>query len=480
MALVVGVSACAKDAPVLPSTPSTLTTTQRLQSDLAALLDQPGLRRTTWGVAVESLSSGDRLFERNPGTQLIPGSTMKLVTAAATAAAAGWDYTFETTVAITGPVEEGVLRGDLVIVGTGDPSLEGRAGTSLIAPLLAALREQGIRRIDGRIIGDDNLVEEPRPGLAWSWDDLGVTTGAVAGALNIGENTTRVSVASPREIGAQAMLLLPPDSRDLPLINRTTTGPRGASGVWAEQRPGEHGVTIAGTIAIDQETTTLTVAVGNPTLWAATLVRARLLMSGVEVTGAAVDIDDLQTPLAPVTVILRQRSRPLREIAVPMLKNSINMYADAVLRLATGPGGARTIADGASAAKRQLREWGIPDGAVQPVDGSGLSRFNLATAEALVAVLKQMRDVPAFADALAVAGVDGTLENRMKDTPAAGKVRAKTGSMTNVRSLAGYVTTRDGESLAFAITANNFESGASPVIAAMDQIAVKLAAFSRR
>lgn len=392
----------------------------------------------------------------------------------------GWDYTFETTVAITGPVEDGVLRGDLVIVGTGDPSLEGRAGTSFITPLAAALRDKGITRIDGRIIGDDNLVEEPRPGLAWSWDDLGVPTGAVAGALNIGENATRVSVASPRQLGAQAMLLLPPDSRDLPLINRTTTGPRGSPGVWAEQRPGEHGVTIAGTIAIDQETTTLTVAVGNPTLWAAMLVRARLLMSGVEVTGAAVDIDDLQTPPTPVMVIIRHRSRPLRDITVPMLKNSINMYADAVLRLATGSGGARTIADGVSAAKRQLRDWGIPDGAIQPVDGSGLSRFNLATAEALVAVLKQMRDVQAFRDALAVAGVDGTLENRMKDTPAAGTVRAKTGSMTNVRSLAGYVTTRDGETLAFAMTANNFEGGAAPVTAAIDQMVVTLAAFSRR
>jgi D-alanyl-D-alanine carboxypeptidase/D-alanyl-D-alanine-endopeptidase (penicillin-binding protein 4) len=203
-------------------------------------------------------------------------------------------------------------------------------------------------------------------------------------------------------------------------------------------------------------------------------------MSGIDVTGEAVDVDDLPVPPTPVTVILRHRSRPLRDITVPMLKNSINMYADAILRLATGPGGSRAMADGAMAERRLLQSWDIPDGAIQPVDGSGLSRFNLATAGALVGVLTRMRDTPEFVGALPIAGVDGTLAGRMKDAPAAGNVRAKTGTMTNVRAVAGYATTRDGDTLAFAVIANNFESGAGPVTAAMDQIVVTLAAFSRR
>lgn len=415
----------------------------------------------------------------NPGTLLIPGSTLKIVTAATAAAAVGWDYRFETTAAITGPVEGGVLRGDLVLIGTGDPSLEGRGGNNFTAALISALRDNQIARIEGRVIGDDNMVEEPRPGLAWSWDDLGVPTGAVAGALNFRENVARVSVAHG-EIGGPTRLLVAPDLTDLPLINRSMTGPRGSPGVWAEQRPGESALTIAGTMAVNQEVTDLSVAVGNPTLWTARMVRNRLVMAGIDVNGPAVDIDDLQEPPTQTAVVFRYRSRPLTDIVIPMLKNSINMYADAVLRLATGPGGLRTIADGVAAEKRQLRDWGIPDGTIQPVDGSGLSRFDIVTADALVAVLTQMRDVQPLVEALPVAGVDGTLENRMKNTSAANNARAKTGSMTNVRSLAGFVTTKDGETLAFAIIANNFEGSPATVTNAIDQMVVRLAAFSRR
>jgi serine-type D-Ala-D-Ala carboxypeptidase/endopeptidase (penicillin-binding protein 4) len=160
-----------------------------------------------------------------------------------------------------------------------------------------------------------------------------------------------------------------------------------------------------------------------------------------------------------------------------MLKSSINMYAEAVLRLATGPEGRRETQPAIAAAGTQLSTWGIASDAVRLADGSGLSRHNLITADALVAVLRRVASP--LIHALPIAGVDGSLALRMRGTPAAGRVRAKTGSLTAVRSLAGYVVTADGEPLVFAILANNYEGPSAGVVATIDAIVVRLASFSR-
>jgi D-alanyl-D-alanine carboxypeptidase/D-alanyl-D-alanine-endopeptidase (penicillin-binding protein 4) len=276
---------------------------------------------------------------------------------------------------------------------------------------------------------------------------------------------------------------MPTDAGDVVLNRSSTAKARSPQTLWAEQRPGEAGLTIAGAIAADAMSATLTVAVGNPTLWFARFVRARLIAAGIGVEGPAVDVDDLAAPPARAEMLLSHRSRALADIVQAMLKNSINMYAEAILWLATGPAGPRTTAEAIAAERRQLRAWGVAEGAVQIADGSGLSRFDVIAPEALLTVLQQFFAQGAaspFIQALPIAGVDGTLAERMKGTPAAGNARAKTGSMTNVRSLTGYVTTADGEPLAFAILANNFEAGGAAVTATIDRIVVRLASFSRR
>jgi len=135
---------------------------------------------------VHSLDRNERLFELQPGTLLVPASVAKLAVVATAAEAVGWNYQFETTLRVTGPIRDGVLTGDLLIVGSGDPTIGGRAGDDL-SGWLAAVQAAGIRRIDGRIIGDDNEIEEPRPQLAWAWDDIGYPAGALFGALNYAE-----------------------------------------------------------------------------------------------------------------------------------------------------------------------------------------------------------------------------------------------------------------------------------------------------
>ncbi len=432
---------------------------------------------------MQSLERGDRLFELNPRSLLVPASSLKLVTAALAGAAVGWDYTFETTAAITGPVENGGLQGDLIITGTGDPTLLGRAGGDYATSLLSALKGHGVTTIAGRVIGNDDLVDEPRPGYSWSWDDLGFPFGAVSGGLNIAENVIQVTVSPGASQGEPAVITLPPEAGNLFVENRTeTAAAKSERTLWPEHRPGKAGLTLFGTIAIDAKPTVLMVAALNPTLSFARFIRARLLAAGIQVHGAAADADDLKERLPPGTVIHVERSRPLSDIVKAMQKDSINLYADALLRLATGPAGTRSTPAALIAAKQQLEAWDIAADAAQIEDGSGLSRRNVIAPEALLAILQRHYD-PAgtspFVQALPIAGVDGTLGDRMKGTAAEGNAKAKTGTMTNIRALAGYVRTQDGEPLAFVIIVNNFEGKPTDVIASIDRLVVRLASFSR-
>lgn len=477
---------CAKPpAPVARTAAPPVNPIQQLQIDVDALVDQPGHQRGLWGIAVHSLARNERLYERDARTLLVPASTMKLVTVATAAEAIGWEYTFETRLLAAGPIVNGALQGDLVIVGTGDPSVLGRSGDDPFAVWIDALRARGITRIEGRVVGDDDGVEEPRPGFGWSWEDLGYTYGAMPGALNLTENALDLLVSPAALEGLPASVELPSDARDLPIVNGVHTSPPGSpASLWPELRPGEARLTVNGTIGVGEKPATVSISAGNPTEWFARALRNRLLAAGIDVAGEAADVDDLgvKTGWIGATPLHVHRSRPLTEIAKSLVKDSINLYAEAVLRLATGPGGVRTTGAGLDAVRARLEGWGIPKDGIQIVDGSGLSRRNVIAPETLLAILQRFYDASGaspFIQSLAVAGRDGTLASRMKGTAAEGNAIGKSGSMSNVRTLAGYVKSADGEPLAIVIMANNFEGPASGVIATIDRLVARLASFSR-
>lgn len=457
---------------------------QALRAAVGDAIRRPGVARGLWGIAVQSLTTGQRLVEVNPDALLVPGSISKLLSVATAVDAVGWDYQFETTLRATGPIVDGTLRGDLIVVGSGDPSMGGRAGDNL-SVWIDALKAHGVRRIEGRVIGDDDDIEDARPQLAWAWDDLGYTSGALFGALNLGENVMVVTVVPSSGEGDATTLSVEPTFTDRPLVNRSTTGARGSRLLlWPEQRPGETALTIAGAIPAGAAPARLTIAVGNPTAWLAGVLRRRLALDGIEVTGGAFDIDDAapKPSRETSTVLYRYRSHPLSELTRPLLKDSVNLYGESLLRL-NAPADALRTNDAALAGMRaRLDAWGIAPDAHQIVDGSGLSRRSVISADAVLGLLRHLYDptgASPLMSALPIAGVDGSLQNRMKGTPAAGSVRAKTGTMSNVRTLAGYVTTRDRETLAFVVMVNNFEGPGSAALDAIDAIAVQLASFSR-
>jgi len=483
----VALLSCAKRP---PSTPPSIAKPQpdpiaQLRQDILSTTNGPGVMRGVWGIAVYSLDRQERLFDLSPRALLVPASSAKIVTVATAAEAVGWNYRYTTTLYATGPIVDGVWQGSNIYLAGSFPGNRGPAGDDL-STWSEGLKAAGVRRIDGRIIGDDDAFEEPRPQLAWAWDDLGYTTGAVFGALNMAENRTVITIAPGAAEGVPTTITIDPRAAYRTLTNRSVTGPSGSPQLlWPEQRPGEPSLTIGGSMPAGAAPASIGIAVGNPTLWFANVLRSRLIRDGIDVGGEAADIDDIRPPpmRAAATVVFTHASRTVGEIAQPLLKDSINLYAEALLRL-NAPAGVFPTNDAALEGMRtRLETWGVPRDSHQLVDGSGLSRRDTISADALVTVLRRMYDptgVSPFMTGLPIAGVDGSLAQRMKGTAAERTVRAKTGTMSNIRTLAGYVTTRDGEHMAFVVLINNFEGTSANANDALDAIAVRLASFSRR
>jgi D-alanyl-D-alanine carboxypeptidase/D-alanyl-D-alanine-endopeptidase (penicillin-binding protein 4) len=480
------ISACRGPRPkIVPPTPTAARLTQ-LRHAIDAALDEAAFARGTWGVAVKSLTVGDTLYMRNAGKLMTPASTMKVVTLAAAAERLGWDYEYVTDAVLLGPLENGALKGDLLITGAGDPTIEGWEGAQSFDEWIASLTASGLRRVDGRVIGDDNAFEDEGLGRGWMWDDLASSYSAPVSALQFNQNSVQIFVTPGATPGATPMVEVVPSWAPVTIRNLLTTT-ASSEPVPLNVRPAGRSamVVLAGSVPAGSPRQRRTIAVSNPTLYFAAAVRDALLRHGVEVVGEAADADDVDPPpdRQRATTLGSYRT-PLRSVARSMMKQSPNLHAESLLKTL----GARVSGEGSADAGRAtvaklLEEWGVARDEVVTADGSGLSRYNLVTPNAMVAVLARvfandgLREP--FLDALPIAGVDGTLAERMKGTAAQGNLRAKTGSLSNARAIAGYVAGRNGEPLAFCIIANNYNLDATAIDAATDAVLVALAQFSR-
>jgi D-alanyl-D-alanine carboxypeptidase/D-alanyl-D-alanine-endopeptidase (penicillin-binding protein 4) len=472
----------------------------QLRRDLDSVLGDPALAHGTWGVCVQSLKSAETIYSWNPEKLLMPASNMKIVTLAAAAERLGWNYVYRTRVLAAGPIQGGVLAGDLVVVGSGDPSLRIADGSvdRVFGDWADQLKRRGVRTIDGRIVGDDRAFEEQTLGFGWSWDDLAEDYAAGVGALQFNENAVRVNVAPGPAAGDLAAISVEPPGGGIAVTSYVRTAPAGsATSLTVNRLPGHQQLEIRGSIAARTAApAVLTVSVDNPTLFFVDALRRALIARGIDVRGAAVgSVDNADTvdnvisgpAIQRATPIGSHDSEPLSVLAQRLMKVSQNQYAETFLKtlsLAGGTASGRATAEEGRAAARKLFEaWGIDGTGLIQRDGSGLSRYDYVTAKALVVILSHVyhdeRLRGPFEASLPRAASDGTLGNRLKGTAAEGRVRAKTGSMSNVRALSGYVTTRDSEELAFSIIANNFEGAAESVNRATDAIVIRLAEFRR-
>lgn len=441
-----------------------------------------------WGVDIRSIDRSEPLFSLNAGKLMMPASNMKILTLAAAAETLGWDARLTTILETSAPVEGGVLRGDLIVRGAGDPTIntrEGR-GQAVFAEWARTLAAAGVTSIDGRIVGDDQAFDDEWLGEGWAWDYLQYGYAAPVGALQYNEDVAEL-VISPGATEGDAADAKLSGGAGLTVVNKTVTGPAG-SAERIEYRRHLHRpvLEIAGTIPAGGKPATRSVAVVNPTVFFAQALKDALAARGIPVSGPAVDLDEEAAidAQSPRRTLASTESPPLSAMAVVMMKVSQNLYAETFLKAAgRAASGAGTTAAGRDAARATFASWGIPEQAYVMADGSGLSRYNYVSAAALTAILERMsRDPRHRAGLLAtlpVAGKEGTLSTRMRRTRAEGNAAAKTGSISNARSLSGFVRTRDGETIVFAILANDFVVPAATVNWIADLAVETLANFAR-
>ena len=491
--------AAARPADVTPPAPpaapgglaavaATPSRTARLAETLDAILASPTFGRASVSVVVRSLDTGETLFRRNGQTWLVPASTMKVLTAVAAAERLGWQYRFETRLVATGPIVNGTIDGDLLVVGTGDPTITPRHPSRVDAfdQWAEQLKARGVRRVNGHIVGDDSATAPPGLGIGWAWDDLQEDYGAAYGALQYRDSVVEVTMGPGRTPGAPPVVYLAPANHDLYVDVRAVTSAEGTAPSLTLTRPiGSRFLEVHGQAPLGSAPMTLATAAANPTLFYVNELRAALIRHGIAVDGSGRDIDELvdRPRAADGTTLLVDLSAPLSEIVTQMLEWSLNNYAETLL-LAMDQTPPATASDGVARLRDTLTALGVPPGSYSTRDGSGLSRNDYLSADALVATLAAAWASPTLRDplkaALPVAGADGTLGRRLRGTPGERRVFAKTGSMSNVRSLAGYVDTLAGETLAFAVMTNGFDTRGAEIDQRVDEVLLALTALPRQ
>jgi len=459
---------------------------EQLRRDLRAIFSARSVDHGLWSVAVHSLKRGETLYSANSFRLQVPASTQKLLTTAVAAERLGWDYRYITQLYATGPVIDGRLEGDLVVVGNGDPTINPRHPERWAAfdDWARRLAAGGVRIITGHLIGDDNAFAEPGWGQGWSWDDFALGYGAPVSALQFNENQVELTVGPGLVPGSLAIITVSPPGSGLTLDRDVVTVAAGEqSRISLEREPGTAVLKIRGQVALGAAPLAATAAVPNPTIFYLNAMREALLRHGIVIAGDIADVDAVAFPpdLAKATLLLEDRSASLFEIVDTTNKWSRNLYAETLLRSLSPPGAPATTEAGLQVVAETVGRWGVSGDYFVARDGSGLSRYDYLTPDALIGVLTYLWLNPELAEnfrsSLPMSGMSGSLTQRLKGTAGESRVWAKTGSMSQVRSLAGYVVTEEGEPLVFAFMVNGFRVPAREIDAAMDQALLRLVAF---
>lgn len=475
---------------LLPAAPGTA---QSLQKRLDRLMDAAPFDRHAWGIAVLD-TAGKVLYQRNATHLFIPASNTKLIVSAAATTLLPPDGTVMTSVYAAGPVDSGVVKGDLVLYGRGDPTMSRRcfdadtlrAGACETDPmrrlreLAAQLREKGIRTVAGSIVGDGSYFEPKLLHETWEHGDLLWWYAAPVSALAFNDNSLDLTWGPGPESGAPGVISLSPDLGDVTVQNRTTTVERSGSGLNVGSL-GPLSLWAGGSITRGAPARTSYLALPDPNRLAASALRHALAEAGISVLGGTESTTDslryahtrTAAPLAETA------SRPFREWLVPILGTSQNLFAEMLLKQV----GRRVSGEGSwqagLAAERRLLIDSVGADSTQFSlrDGSGLSHVNVVSPLTFARLMLWMRQHPNFATfehALPVAGRSGTVRNRMVGTAVEGLVKAKTGTIFRVNALSGYVTLPNGRTRIFSIQTNNHDLGGSAMVARIDSLVVEI------
>lgn len=434
-------------------------------------------------VVVREASSGEVLYARNARQRMLPGSNEKLLTAFAALEALGPGYRFGTSAFTDGIDADGRVQGHLYLKGAGDPTMLETGYEALAAKVAVA----GVRVVEGGLVADDTWFDEVRLGHDWAWDDEPYAYAAPVSALTVAPDddydvsSVMVEVSPGGAPGEPARVGVLPRTDAVTVVNRAITAAAGSSQDLAVERAhGSSTIVVAGSVPQGAEPVRTPVSVWDPTAYAASVFLRALEEHGVSVNGPL----SVGATSAGATELARVESPPLAEILVPMLKLSNNQQAEILVKtIGRRMRGAGSWEAGLQGASDVLPAVGLETTDLRSRDGSGLSRQSLVSPMQLTTLLLAARArswYPVWYGALPVAGeadrlTGGTLRSRMKGTAAAGNVHAKTGTLTSVSALTGYVTGTGGAALVFSIMLNGYLGPAPKDIE--DSIAVALASF---
>ncbi len=473
------------------STPKySYSTMQEFWSQMNDIFNDPNFSNAQWGVVIQSLETGEYFYKRNEDKLFMPASNLKLFTTAAGLVLLGSDYKFKTNIFINGKIDGSVLKGDLVIQGRGDPTISGRFYDDNIYKVYEdwadSLSKLGIDEITGNIIGDDNAFDEVGLGAGWSWDYESEWFAAPSSAISFNDNVVNVYVSVNKE-NHLPQVSIEPSTKYIIILNKVNTVPTDSvTSINVYRDMGTNVVTVYGTIKQNSDTVKTFVTVNNPTQYAMVVLKDVLKRKGISIDGYPIDVDDISQPLdySKMTRLFTQYSPPLKEIIKVINKNSENFFSEQLLKtigLETKNFGSSE--NGIATENRLFREMGINPEGMNIVDGSGLSRLDLVTPRQIVTLLSYMyknKDFVPYYNSLPIAGVDGTLGDRMQNSKAQGNIRAKTGFLEGVRSLSGYAYTGDHEPVAFSIIVNNFDVPVKLAENIQDLVCLRLANFRRK
>ena len=487
---------------------------QRFRARVEAALGEAHAKKADWGVLVVDRDTGETLFESNAESFFTPASNTKLFTSAFALATLGPAYRYRTTLEAKSALGTGgKLSGDLILVGRGDPDLSNRkfpfagkvlhegSSDKILAELADAAVARGLKEIDGDIVADDTYIPfDPYP-AGWSVGDLFFTFGAPVTAITFNDNCISIEMLPGARAGDPAVVAVDPAAAAAGFTQQITTSAAGTEPDLAVVRqPAPNFILLRGSIPLGHSAVKLDLAMTDPAQTAARTLKQLLEARGVRVTGS-VRVEEAPPPEAlkkgeqPVLlpapsqidppnsaanpfVLAEHLSPPLLESVRVLNKESQNLHAELFLRtIAREKTAIGSTEIGLKLEQDFLKSAGVADGDAVLNDGSGLSSNNLVTPRAVIALLQYIKRQPWGADfltTLPIAGVDGTLEDRMKGTPATGLIQAKTGGLEHVHALSGYATTLSGEYLVFSILANNNPQHGRESTAALDAIAVAM------
>ncbi|MDK2971168.1 MAG: hypothetical protein PWP23_923 [Candidatus Sumerlaeota bacterium] len=416
-----------------------------------------------WGAKIKSLDTGEVWYERNSDKLFMPASNEKIPTTAAALVTLGPDWQFTTHFTTNGEIRNGVLEGDLIVFGNGDPTLYSRFyddPRDVFRLVAQRFHDLGITRITGDIIGDDNAFDDEHIGYGWPLDGLPSWYSAEFGALQINEGYVDLTVRPPADANGTVTIEPNLPSDYYTIDNRVVVRP-GRNRISSDRAFGTNNLIVRGSVAPGSNPQEVSPTITNPTLFYVTVLAEVLRDERIDIGGKPMDCDDIaawnQKP-EDFTSLYVHKSPPLSEIIKGLMKRSQNLYAETMARvLGWEVHGNGSFRNGRRVVSDVLKGFGVEPGTYRYMDGSGLSRYNFISPDILVKILEGMHEHeywPEWRESMPIAGVDGTLARRMRGTPAEGNVRAKTGTISNVRGLSGYVTTADGEELVFSFLVN--------------------------